>query len=110
MQAGAAGVQPVQMVEASATPIYEEEGEVYGAVEKRVEQAKTESQGFVVEFAASDGKRYRAVLPSAAELNMFRAFCGEGAVVEVVGNLIRCRPRSYKSARTVRAASIEAVG
>jgi hypothetical protein len=95
MQAGAAGAQPVQMVEASATPIYEEEGEVYGAVEKRVEQAETGSQGFVVEFTASDGKRYMAVLPSAAELNMFRAFCGEGAVVEVVGGLIRCRPRSY---------------
>jgi hypothetical protein len=110
MQAGAAGAQPAQMVEASATPIYEEEEEVQGAVEKRVEQAKTGSQGFVVEFVASDGKRYRAVLPGATEFNMFRAFCGEGAVVEVVGGLIRCRPRSYTSVRVIRAVSVEVVG
>ena len=99
---------------ASAVPIYEEEAEeVQGAVEKQQAQAKQVEagpQGFVVEFVASDGRRYRAVLPSAAELNMFKAFCGEGSVVEVVNGLIRCRPRSYASARVVRAVSVEVVG
>jgi hypothetical protein len=60
-------------------------------------------------FTVSDGRRYKAVFPSARELNLFDKVCREGysiISVNLKDGVVECRLRGYTMRFTVRASSL----
>jgi hypothetical protein len=86
------------MVEASATPIYEEEeeaGEMQGV------------QGIVRRFKASDGSEYIVAFDSEDEARKFDRFCTSKSVaIKVENNIIRCIDRATKASVTIKPSSL----